>query len=71
MTKGEFRADSVVKTCLRAVGAGEQRRSDVAERFALERFDEYEAARIERERIAADEADIAEIERIGKELGER
>jgi hypothetical protein len=46
-------------------------RADVAERLALERFDEYEAARMERERLAADEADIAEIERIGKELGEK
>ena len=44
-------------------------RADVAERLALERFEEYEAAHLERERIAADEADIAEVERIGKELG--
>jgi hypothetical protein len=46
-------------------------RADVAQRLALERFEEYEAARLKRERIVADEADIAEIERIGKELGKR
>lgn len=71
MIKGEFGTDSVVKTCLTTVGAGKQMRSDVAERLGIERFEEYEAARIERERIAADEADTVEIERIGKELGER
>jgi hypothetical protein len=46
-------------------------RADVAERLVLERFEEYEAARRTRERIAADEADIVEIERIAKELGEK
>ena len=43
-------------------------RADVAERLALERYDQFDAARREREAIEADEADIAEIERIGKEI---
>jgi hypothetical protein len=71
MSEGECLADSVVKTCLTTSGDENQLRADVAERLALGRFEEYEAARIERERVAADEADIAEIERIGEELGER
>lgn len=43
-------------------------RADVAERLALERYEEFDASRREREAIAADEADVAEIERIGKEM---
>jgi hypothetical protein len=46
-------------------------RADLAERLALERYETFDAARREREAIAADEADIAEIENIEKELGKR
>jgi hypothetical protein len=43
-------------------------RAEVAERLALERYEEFDASRRERERIAADEADITEIEQIEKNL---
>ena len=46
-------------------------RADVADHLARERYEEFDAARRKREAIEADEADMAEIERIGKELGKR
>lgn len=46
-------------------------RAEVADRLARERYEEFNAARRKREVIEEDEADMAEIERIGKELRER
>jgi hypothetical protein len=42
--------------------------SQWAEKLAVERYEQFDAPRREQARI---EADMAEIERIGKELGER
>lgn len=40
-------------------------KADVAEKLALDRFSQYETARIEADREKADEEDIAEIEKLG------
>jgi hypothetical protein len=43
-------------------------KADVAEKLTLDRFSQYETARLESDREKADVEDIAEIEKIGKDL---
>jgi hypothetical protein len=43
-------------------------RADVAEKLALERYESFDAARREAARLAADEQDIADLERAQQQL---